>query len=165
MLENNPVLRERVLGVTAVAAILFGGVVGFDTMLTSGWQFGASDDARATYAAMTPQQYFDDVSRDWSVAPPRRVQLASADPMSATQTVENLDGASGGVISLVSTAPTPTPAATPQASADQALAAQSRAADQHFDAIEADIRQATSQLEQTEPAKASEPSTPSDNQG
>ena len=152
------------MGVTAVSAILIGGAVGFDTMLTSGWQIGGGDNARANYAAMTPQQYFDDVSRDWTVTPPRRVQLASAEAMAATQTGENLDGASDGAISLVSTSPAPTQAAT-QASADQALAAQSQAADQRFDAIEADIRQATSQIEQSEPTKDAEPSTPSDNQG
>src|SRR5690349_9448439 len=119
MLENNPVLRERLLGVTAVSAILIGGAAGLDTMLTSGWQIGGGDNARADYAAMTPQQYFDDVSRDWTVNPPQRVQLASADAMSAPG--ENLEGASDGAVSLVPAAPAPTQAATPQASADQAL--------------------------------------------
>lgn len=172
MLEHNPVLRERVLGVTAVSAILIGGALGFDTMLTSGWQIGADGDAHATYAGATPQQYFDDVSRNWTIAPPQRVELASADMNASTSAVtpvvENLDGASAAGASLIPTAPALAPApaaAAPQTSADQALAAQSQAADQRFDAIESDIQQANSQIEHNEPGKDAEPATASDTQG
>ncbi len=114
MLEHNPVLRERVLGVTAVSAILIGGALGFDTMLTSGWQIGAGGDAHATYAGATPQQYFDDVSRNWTIAPPQRVELASAEVSASTSAVtpvmEDLDGASAAGVSLIPTAPAPAPA-------------------------------------------------------
>ncbi len=144
MLENNPVLRERVLGVTAVSAILIGGAMGFDAMITSGWQLGGANNPHPAYAAMTPQQYFDDVSRDWTASPPQRVQLASADRgVEDSAQAESLEGSSESGALLPAA---PAQEATPQAQADLALQTQQQASDQRFAAIESDIQQATNAI-------------------
>ena len=135
MLENNPVLRERLLGVAAISTILIGGAIGIDTMITSGWQPGARDAnaAPVIYASETPQQYFDDVERNWNAAPQRPVQLVSLTPNSPNSTTssganaeissvasENLDGNSP--VAIAATPPPtqpvldrPSPAAQPDA--------------------------------------------------
>ena len=144
-LENNPTLRDRVLGLTAIGAILVGGAVGIDTMLTSGWQIGGTGGAPVVYAETTPQQYFDDVGRDWTTARPQRVQLAAQDAVvtiDPTQSAGGLDGSTSAVITPASAAPTQSPQPTPAPSAD----AQQRTADQQFEAIERDVQQATMAL-------------------
>jgi len=150
MLENNPVLRERVLGVTAVSAILIGGAMGFDAMITSGWQLGGGNSVRANYA-MTPQQYFDDIGRDWTATPPQRVQLASLTPESNSPGLpsENLDGDANATLAIAPMPPTPlvvdhsTPAAQPPEQSTQETQSES---DQRFAAIESDIQQATNAI-------------------
>jgi hypothetical protein len=144
-LENNPTLRDRVLGLTAIGAILVGGAVGIDTMLTSGWQIGGTGGAPVVYAETTPQQYFDDVGRDWTTARPQRVQLATQDAVvtiDPTQSAGGLDGSTSAVITPASAAPTQSPQPTPASGAD----AQQRTTDQQFEAIERDVHQATMAL-------------------
>jgi hypothetical protein len=142
-LENNPTLRERVLGLTAIGAVLIGGAMGVDTMLTSGWQIGG-DDANAApvvYAESTPQIQ-DDVNHDWTAAPPRPVQLAAQDASVITQSSDDLDGKSGAVTS-VSYAPLP----EQQSITSNDTPTADQTADQQFQAIETDVRQATAAIE------------------
>jgi hypothetical protein len=162
-LENNPTLRDRVLGLTAIGAILVGGATGIDTMLTSGWQIGGTNGAPVVYAEATPQQYFDDVGRDWTTAPPRRVQLAAQDAVvtiDPAQSAGGLDGSTDGTVTLTSSAPAPLQQSNqPDPNSD---AQQQQTADQRFDAIENDVRQATAALERSAPTKdASETPSPS----
>ena len=162
-LENNPTLRERVLGLTAIGAILIGGAAGVDTMLTSGWQIGGTSGAPVVYAEATPQQYFDDVGRDWTAAPPRRVQLAAQDPVvtvDPAQSSRDLDGSTDGVVTPASSAPPPSHQSNqPEPNSD---AQHQQAANQRFDAIENDVQQATAALEPDIVTKdASETASPS----
>jgi len=162
MFEDNPTLRERVLGVAAISAVLIGGAAGVDTMLTSGWQLGGASATHVVYADATPQQYFDDVSRDLTTAPPQRVQLASQDAVvtiDPEQVPGGLDG-SAGAVALAPSAADPWQQSTrPEPSGD---AQQQQAADQRLDTIENDIQQATTALEPDAPTKdASETSSPS----
>jgi len=147
-LENNPTLRDRVLGLTAIGAILVGGAAGVDTMLTSGWQIGGTSGAPVVYAEATPQQYFDDVGRDWTAAPPRRVQLASQDAVviiDSAQNADGLDGSTDGRVTPASAAPSSSQQSNqPEPTSDEQ---RQQAADQRFDAIEDDVRQATAALE------------------
>ena len=147
-LDTNPTLRERVLGLTAIGAILVGGAAGVDTMLTSGWQVGG-DDANAApviYADALPQ-YQDDVNRDWTTTPPQRVQLAAQDAsltVDPSEAHDGLDGASSGTVTPASYAPSPVQQAIP--AEPQTTADQQSVSDQRFEAIENDIRQATAAL-------------------
>ena len=153
-LENNPTLRERVLGMTAIAAVLIGGAAGVDTMLTSGWQIGGTGGAPVVYAETSPQQYFDDVGRDLSNPRPQRVQLAAQDAVvtaAPSQGADVLEGSNAPAI-----APAPQPPPTPASDAQQLTA------DQQFEAIENDVRQATAALApETAPKDASESASPS----
>jgi hypothetical protein len=63
MLQNHPVLRERVLGVTAISALILGGIVAMDTLITGGWQWSAASAGQPTI-----QQ--DDVNQQWNDAAP-----------------------------------------------------------------------------------------------
>lgn len=165
-LENNPTLRDRVLGLTAIGAILVGGAAGVDTMLTSGWQIGGTSGAPVVYADVNPQHQ-DDVNQDWTTTPPRRVRLASQDAaptFEAASFTAGLDGSTDGVVTPVSSAANPSQQPTqPQPTSD---AQRQQAADQRFDAIENDIRQATEALQPDAAAKdASQPSPPPSDQG
>jgi hypothetical protein len=161
-LENNPTLRERVLGLTAIGAILIGGAAGVDTMLTSGWQIGGTGGAPVMYADSTPQ-YQDDVTRNWTTTPPQRVQLASQDAVPTFEAASfsaGLDGSNDGTVTPASSAPTPSQQSTQPEPASDAQRQQS--ADQRFDVIENDIRQATAALEPDAATKdASESASPS----
>ena len=148
MLENNPVLRERLLGVAAISTILIGGAIGVDTMITSGWQPGGRDASAAPviYASETPQQYFDDVERNWNAAPQRQVQFASLTPNSNASPAEgeNLEGNSQPVTPTPAGSPLVVDRATPAAAPPQPAAPDTQTeADQHFAAIERDVQQAT----------------------
>ena len=147
-LENNPTLRDRVLGLTAIGAILIGGAAGIDTMLTSGWQIGGTGGAPVVYAQTNPQQYFDDVGRDWTTARRQRVQLAAQDAIvtiDPAQSAGGLDGSNDGTVTPASAAPTPSQQSTqPEPTRD---AQRQQSADQRFDAIENDLRQATAALQ------------------
>jgi len=163
-LETNPTLRERVLGMTAIGAILIGGAAGVDTMLTSGWQIGGTGGAPVIYADATPQ-YQDDVTRDWTTAPPQRVQLAAQEEVptfEAATFTGSLDGSTEGMVTPVSSpADSPQPIQTAPASD-----AQQPTADQRFDAIENDISQATAALQPDSPPKDDrEVSPPPSDQG
>lgn len=143
-LENNPTLRERVLGLTAIGAILVGGAAGVDTMLTSGWQIGGdgANAAPVVYADASPV-YQDDVNRDWSTSPPQRVQLAAQDASMTVDPSDTQGGLAGdGTVTPASYAPVPAQQALPPAeTSDQ------QTADQHFEAIENDVRQATAAVD------------------
>jgi hypothetical protein len=158
-LENNPTLRERVLGLTAIGAILVGGAAGVDTMLTSGWQIGGdgANAAPVVYADTSPV-YQDDVNRDWSTSPPQRVQLAAQDASMTIDPSEVSGGLDGdGTVTAASYAPAPTQQALPaeaQSTIDQ------QTADQRFDAIENDARQATAAVD-PDAAKTDFPPPPS----
>ena len=158
MLERRPILRERVLGLTALGAIVVGGAVGVDTAITSGWQPGGSrDSAPVTYLA-SMQQYQDDVNRDWSTMPPQHVNYASADAnaSAATQTSEALEGTSAGTVTAASytplqplTAPSDPAQTTPPTAplATPTPEAQEQQMNARYDAIEAQIQQATASVD------------------
>jgi hypothetical protein len=150
-LENNPTLRERVLGLTAIGAVLIGGAAGVDTMLTSGWQIGGdgANAAPVVYADWT-SQYQDDVNRDWSTTPPRPVQLAAAQDASltvdSTEISDGLAGATNGAVTAASYGPPLQQQSVAPQMSNQAPATaddQQNASDRQFEAIENDIRQAT----------------------
>lgn len=150
MLEDRPILRERVLAAAAMSTVLIGGAMAMNTIVTGGWQWG-------TATAATHQLYYDDVDQQWSepapsVAISQPVAMADASyanvseagpmtPEQATANAGSLDGASAAV-SLTSYQPTSqAPVQDPQPSTpidDQASKAR-------FDQIEADIRQADPQ--------------------
>jgi hypothetical protein len=149
MLEDRPVLRERVLAATAISAVLIGGGMAMNSIITGGWQWGVA-------SASEHQLYYDDVNQQWSEPAPlvpvaQPVALAAtaartstdADTPAAVQTVvdtRGLDGASA-TVSLTSYAPTqPAPDATQPAVADSEAASKAR-----YDQLEADIRQADPQ--------------------
>lgn len=149
-LENNPTLRERVLGLTAIGAILIGGAAGVDTMLTSGWQFGGDEASAApvVYAESQPQ-YQDDVNQDWSVAPPQRVQLAAQDAAYSVDSNDphrDLDGANSGAVTPASYAPSPAQQVVAPTASDS-----ESASDQRFQAIEDDVRQANAAVDTDAP--------------
>jgi hypothetical protein len=141
MLEDHPILRGRLLGLGAIAAILIGGAASVDFMLTSGLQFG--DGASAATPAQAPQ-YFDDIRQDWNnpSLPARQVNFASLQstngPTDVTANAEGLDGAgaSGGA----PTSPTVAPVASP--TPETIMEAQHDDSEQRYAAIEADIQQA-----------------------
>jgi hypothetical protein len=140
MLEDHPILRGRLLGLSAIAAILIGGAASVDFMLTSGLQFG--NGASAATPAHAPQ-YFDDVRQDWNnpSPPARQVNFASLQstngPTNVTANAEGLDGASPS-------GDAPAPAVAPVASPapETTLEAQHADSEQRYAAIEADIQQA-----------------------
>ncbi len=161
-LKDHPVLRERLLGLTAIGAILIGGVIGVDTMVTGGWQFGGDQlgAAPAIYADATPR-YQDDTSRDWSATPPQRVAYASNQTRASPQISHDLEGQSAGEVAATSVAPTEHTEASrsdhsspdwPQQDA-AALNTESQGANRRFNAIEADIAQANAPVAPESPAK------------
>ena len=162
-LENNPTLRERVLGLTAIGAILIGGAAGVDTMLTGGWQIGGTEGAPVIYADTLPQ-YQDDVNRDWSTNPPQRVQLAAQDAtlmVEPSQSNASLDG-DGTVTPAVYALAAPaqqTTATAPQTSEEQ------NASDQRYEAIENDVRQANAALGSDSDSKDDTSAPSSNDQG
>lgn len=145
MLEDRPVLRERVLAAGAISAVLIGGAMAMDTILTSGWQLGVASASAAT----EPSYYQDDTNQQWTpnasnvpVSQPVAVADASYVNTSATsddviQNAQSLDGATAHV-SLTSYQPNqPPPADPPQPAPVSDDASKAR-----FDQIEADIQQA-----------------------
>lgn len=148
MLEDRPVLRERVLAATAISAVLIGGGMAMNSIITGGWQWGVA-------SASEHQLYYDDVNQQWSEPAPsvpvaQPVALATTatttgadtDTPAAVQTAvdtRRLDGASA-TVSLTSYAP-PQPAAD----ATQPLADSEAASKARYDQLEADIRQADPQ--------------------
>jgi hypothetical protein len=143
--ENNPVLRERILGLTAIAAMLIAGAVSIDVMLTSGWQPGGEVRAAPVIYAETQPQYQDAPGRDSTVAPQRRAPLAGQDapaPTESPQTSAPLDGAAGGGENAAPLPPSPAP---PEAVAPKPAtqAPDESDAERRFEAIEAEMQQAT----------------------
>ncbi|MFZ2030302.1 MAG: hypothetical protein WAU68_08340 [Vitreimonas sp.] len=162
-LENNPTLRERVLGMTAIGAILLGGAAGVDTMLTSGWQIGGDGASAAPVVyASASTVYQDDVNRDWSTSPPQRVQLAAQDASMTVDPSEVTRGLEGdGTVTAASFAPSPSQQALP-AAAQPGIDEQT--SDQRFQAIENDVRQATAAVD-PDAAKVDSPSPSANDQG
>lgn len=169
-LENNPTVRERVLGLTAIGAILIGGATGVDTMLTSGWQLGGdgANAAPVIYADTLPQ-YQDDASRDWSVSPPRRVQLAAQDSSKpalvatpALMEPTNIASLSTGEMPNLATVEIAQPLANNQQQTVTRDGQQE--ADQRFQAIESDVQQANAALKDdaVDPSSETPPQTESD---
>ena len=156
MLEDHPILRGRLLGLSAIAAILIGGAASVDFMLTSGLQFG--DAASAATSASAAPQIFDDIPRDLNnpSPPARQVDVEGADGL--TDSIANSDGLDGAGDG----GGTPTlPAVAPVASRapETSFEAQHAESERRFDAIEADIRQASQGDD--EPSKdASETASP-----
>ena len=154
-LEHNPTLRERVLGLTAIGAVLIGGAAGVDTMLTSGWQIGGDGANAAPVIYADAPQIQDDVNRDWSTTPPQRVQLAAQnasmtlDPSSMSWgPSESRDGLAGSTDGVVTAASLALPPAQQTIAPDtQTGADQQSDSDQRFEAIENDIREATAAIE------------------
>jgi hypothetical protein len=63
MLQNHPVLRERVLGAAAISALILGGLMAMDTLVTGGWQWSAA-------AAGQPTIQQDDLNQQWNEPAP-----------------------------------------------------------------------------------------------
>jgi hypothetical protein len=150
-LENNPKLRERVLGLTAIGATLLGGAIGVDTMLTSGWQLGGTEaSARPVIYADALPQIQDDADRDWSSVPPRPVQLAAATtPANDAIVSEDLKEQTTGAVTTAAYQPEPL-APLPEIQLPTVMQPPQQAAqadsDREFQAIENEIRQAEGAL-------------------
>ncbi|MBI3437851.1 MAG: hypothetical protein HY054_04235 [Proteobacteria bacterium] len=163
-LENNPTVRERVLGLTAIGAILIGGAAGVDTMLTSGWQVGDIESAPTIYGAAQPQ-YRDGRNQDWSVATPHTVQPTAQTRMS-TSDLADTRGESRGAINRTTTAAPSAPSPTQQATIADSQTDDDRqsASDHGFEAIENDVGQATVAIDpnalKDEPSPSPSPSNP-----
>jgi hypothetical protein len=157
ILEDRPVLRERVLGLTAISAVLLGGAMAMNSIVTGGWQWGAAQ-------ASTHQLYYDDVEQHWSEPAPsapisRPVALARADFINASNaanvTPEQAAAQAGALegnaatVSLTSYAPGVNPQPlqqtlqpTPAQSLQQTPPVDDEASKRRFDQLEADIAQA-----------------------
>lgn len=151
MLEDRPILRERLLAVSAISAVLFGGAMAMNSIVTGGWQWGVA-------SASTHRLYYDDVGQQWSeptpsVPAPQPVALASASfthtsddsavtPEAATANARDLEG-DAAAVSLTSYAPQPRAAVTQPL--QQAAPLDDAASKARYDQLEADISQADPQ--------------------
>jgi hypothetical protein len=141
ILEDRPQLRERVFGLTAISAVLIGGALAMNSIITGGWQWGVSSASAEPTPALI---YQDDVNQRWNEpAPsvPRSQPVALADAhftnvaavrSSAPANPDSLDGAAR---TATTTSATPRPAPQAQAVDDDASA-------RRFNQIEADMQQA-----------------------
>ncbi|MBS0386059.1 MAG: hypothetical protein JSS00_12000 [Proteobacteria bacterium] len=155
-LKNNPVLRERVFGLTAIAAILIAGAACIDAMLTSGWQPPGEAHAPTVIAAETRPEYRSGLDQRQASAPLARAPTAERSA-SASDDVTQMSGPLDGVADSEGAA-APLSSVAPLAAPEQsAQAADERNADQRFDTIEGDVQQATTAMT-ADPNKTPSPS-------
>lgn len=155
--ENRPALRERVFGLTAISAVLIGGALAMNSIITGGWQWGAT-------SASPHQLRYDDVDQQWTEPAPsvpvaQPVALASASSADAALASEPTMAAAGALETSTPAVSLLSPAAgtqsqqietAPSAPIDDA------ASNARFAQIEQDIRQADAQVRDASPETPSE---------